>query len=274
VNRFRRFTVTAVTHRCVLYSNRYSPLLTTQGASCGATAVGFLFTWIEPLPFFTYSDRYSPLHSLLKGIGRRGATAIGFLFTWIGACLVPLTRTRAQFIGINCCIKSIVEGPFTLIYIYAGELYPSSHRGTAVAFCNSFGRIGEWAGRECFLGGVWRRRVFVVVCRTRVFVAQQHGVGGFWFVGSDDAPVLVMRVSRRAMTVLCSWVMCSWVMCSWAAAMIAPVLLMRVFKTGGGSDSAQSAMLWCVVSFCSLDVMVCCILLQPRCCGVLYPFAA
>ena len=63
-----------------------------------------------------------------------------------------VTRTRAQFIGINCCIKSIVEGPFTLIYIYAGELYPSSHRGTAVAFCNSFGRIGEWARRRFGLG--------------------------------------------------------------------------------------------------------------------------
>ena len=47
--------------------------------------------------------------------------------------------------GINCCVKSIVEGPFTLIYIYAGELYPSTHRGSAVAFCNSFGRIAAMA---------------------------------------------------------------------------------------------------------------------------------
>jgi len=77
----------------------------------------------------------------VPGIGRRGATALGFLCTWIGATLVPCTVTRAQFIGVNCCVKSIVEGPFTLIYIYAGELMPSTHRGTAVAFCNSFGRL-------------------------------------------------------------------------------------------------------------------------------------
>jgi hypothetical protein len=34
-------------------------------------------------------------------IGRRGATAMGFLFTWVGASLVPWTETRAQFIGLS-----------------------------------------------------------------------------------------------------------------------------------------------------------------------------
>jgi len=103
-----------------------------------------------------------------RGAGARlpadGGRAFG-----VGSCLVPFTSTRAQFIGINCCIKSIVEGPFTLIYIYAGELYPSTHRGTAVAFCNSFGRI---------------------------------------------------------------------------AAMFAPVLLMRVFKAGGGDEHPAGSMMW------------------------------
>lgn len=77
----------------------------------------------------------------VEGVGRRGAMALGFLLCWICAALAPLSQNVSQFIAFNSCIKGIMEGPFTLIYIYAGELYPTTHRGTAVAFCNSFGRI-------------------------------------------------------------------------------------------------------------------------------------
>eukprot|EP00293_Proteomonas_sulcata_P016133 CAMPEP_0184304588 /NCGR_PEP_ID=MMETSP1049-20130417/14061_1 /TAXON_ID=77928 /ORGANISM="Proteomonas sulcata, Strain CCMP704" /LENGTH=187 /DNA_ID=CAMNT_0026616421 /DNA_START=1 /DNA_END=564 /DNA_ORIENTATION=+ len=77
----------------------------------------------------------------IEGVGRRGSMAIGFLLTWLAACLVPISQDMMQFIALNSAIKGIVEGPFTAIYIYAGELFPSTHRGTAVAVCNSFGRI-------------------------------------------------------------------------------------------------------------------------------------
>ena len=39
----------------------------------------------------------------------------------------------------------MVAGPFTVIYIYAGELLPSTLRSCAISFCNSFGRIAAMA---------------------------------------------------------------------------------------------------------------------------------
>eukprot|EP00286_Rhodomonas_abbreviata_P023632 CAMPEP_0181314324 /NCGR_PEP_ID=MMETSP1101-20121128/14754_1 /TAXON_ID=46948 /ORGANISM="Rhodomonas abbreviata, Strain Caron Lab Isolate" /LENGTH=509 /DNA_ID=CAMNT_0023421403 /DNA_START=195 /DNA_END=1720 /DNA_ORIENTATION=- len=77
----------------------------------------------------------------IEGIGRRGAMALGFLFAWLAASLIPLSQNLTQFIALNSALRGIIEGPFTMIYIFAGELFPTTHRGTAVAFCNSFGRI-------------------------------------------------------------------------------------------------------------------------------------
>jgi MFS transporter, putative metabolite:H+ symporter len=77
----------------------------------------------------------------IEGIGRRGAMAIGFAITWLCAAFAPLAQDLTQFIILNSLIKGLIEGPFTVIYIYAGELFPSTHRGIAVSFCNSFGRI-------------------------------------------------------------------------------------------------------------------------------------
>jgi MFS family permease len=81
----------------------------------------------------------------VEGVGRRGAMALGFLLCWFCASLAPLSQNLPEFIAFNSCIKGIIEGPFTLIYIFAGELYPTTHRGTAVAFCNSFGRVAAIA---------------------------------------------------------------------------------------------------------------------------------
>ena len=53
-------------------------------------------------------------------------------YAYVTSSYTLVTSSYTQFIGVNCCVKSIVEGPFTLIYIYAGELMPSTHRGTAV----------------------------------------------------------------------------------------------------------------------------------------------
>mmetsp|Transcript_7181 Transcript_7181/g.14427 ORF Transcript_7181/g.14427 Transcript_7181/m.14427 type:complete len:481 (+) Transcript_7181:20-1462(+) len=77
----------------------------------------------------------------IEGIGRRGAMGIGFGLTALCAFLIPWSQDLNQFIILNSAIKGVIEGPFTVIYIYAGELFPTTHRGTAVAFCNSFGRV-------------------------------------------------------------------------------------------------------------------------------------
>mmetsp|Transcript_25651 Transcript_25651/g.60851 ORF Transcript_25651/g.60851 Transcript_25651/m.60851 type:complete len:494 (-) Transcript_25651:101-1582(-) len=77
----------------------------------------------------------------IDGLGRRGAMALGFLFSWLSASLVPMSQDLTQFVALNSAVRGIIEAPFTMIYIFAGELFPTTHRGTAVAFCNSFGRI-------------------------------------------------------------------------------------------------------------------------------------
>ena len=35
----------------------------------------------------------------------------------------------------------MVAGPFTVVYVYAGELLPSTLRSSTISFCNSFGRL-------------------------------------------------------------------------------------------------------------------------------------
>ncbi|EKX52288.1 hypothetical protein GUITHDRAFT_102191 [Guillardia theta CCMP2712] len=77
----------------------------------------------------------------MNGIGRRGTMIIGFFLCFVAVCLVPFCTNLSQFIALNSSIKGIIEGPFTLIYVFAGELFPTTHRGVAVAICNSFGRI-------------------------------------------------------------------------------------------------------------------------------------
>eukprot|EP00282_Hemiselmis_andersenii_P024968 CAMPEP_0172019414 /NCGR_PEP_ID=MMETSP1041-20130122/12624_1 /TAXON_ID=464988 /ORGANISM="Hemiselmis andersenii, Strain CCMP439" /LENGTH=307 /DNA_ID=CAMNT_0012674587 /DNA_START=214 /DNA_END=1137 /DNA_ORIENTATION=+ len=77
----------------------------------------------------------------VPGIGRRGAMASGFVACFVVACLVTLSQNVSQFVFLNSAVRALIEGPFTVIYIYAGELLPSSHRATGISFCNSFGRI-------------------------------------------------------------------------------------------------------------------------------------
>ena len=48
----------------------------------------------------------------------------------------------------------MVAGPFTVIYIYAGELLPSTLRSSTISFCNSFGRwvVCAWVAVLVYLG--------------------------------------------------------------------------------------------------------------------------
>uniref|UniRef100_A0A7S0YXR6 Major facilitator superfamily (MFS) profile domain-containing protein n=1 Tax=Hemiselmis tepida TaxID=464990 RepID=A0A7S0YXR6_9CRYP len=77
----------------------------------------------------------------VPGIGRRGAMASGFVACFVVSCLVTISQNVSQFVFLNSAVRALIEGPFTVIYIYAGELLPSSHRATGISFCNSFGRI-------------------------------------------------------------------------------------------------------------------------------------
>ena len=101
--------------------------------------------------------------------------------------------------GINCCVKSIVEGPFTLIYIYAGELYPSTHRGSAVAFCNSFGRIAAMAAPVVLMhafkfGGGAQQPERGVLCVYSL-------LAGFAFMGLLSAALFTRETLGKALAV-------------------------------------------------------------------------
>ena len=74
------------------------------------------------------------MHALyVNTVHRRQLLRQGDRTQYVTSSYTYVTSSYTQFIGVNCCVKSIVEGPFTLIYIYAGELMPSTHRGTAVS---------------------------------------------------------------------------------------------------------------------------------------------
>jgi len=77
-----------------------------------------------------------------EGFGRRWSMFVGFVLVLAAAVAAPLLVSDANlFMGANCVLRAMVAGPFTVLYIYAGELFPSTLRSTGVSFCNSFGRV-------------------------------------------------------------------------------------------------------------------------------------
>jgi len=79
-------------------------------------------------------------------IGRRGAMITGFALVTIAALLAMLEeQDELAFKVLNATLRAMVAGPFTVIYIYAGELLPSTLRSSAISFCNSFGRVAAMA---------------------------------------------------------------------------------------------------------------------------------
>lgn len=77
----------------------------------------------------------------VEGVGRRGAMIAGFLLSFVCSGLTMVSQNVSQFVFLNSSIRALIEGPFTVIYIFAGELLPSTHRATGISFCNSFGRL-------------------------------------------------------------------------------------------------------------------------------------
>ena len=87
----------------------------------------------------------------------------------------------------------------TLIYIYAGELYPSTHRGSAVAFCNSFGRIAAMAAPVVLMhafkwGGGAQQPERGVLCVYSL-------LAGFAFMGLLSAALFTRETLGKALAV-------------------------------------------------------------------------
>ena len=75
-------------------------------------------------------------------VGRRGA----MLTAWILVCVcsilaISLKADRALFEAANLLLKGMVGAAFTVIFVYAGELLPSTVRASAISIGGCFGRI-------------------------------------------------------------------------------------------------------------------------------------
>ena len=53
----------------------------------------------------------------------------------------PPQQDETNFKILNAILRAMVGGPFTVVYVYAGELLPSTLRSSTISFCNSFGRL-------------------------------------------------------------------------------------------------------------------------------------
>ena len=78
----------------------------------------------------------------LEYIGRRGAMVTGFTLVVVASTFAMVEKQDEQLFKIlNAILRASVAGPFSVIYIYAGELLPSTLRSSTISFCNSFGRL-------------------------------------------------------------------------------------------------------------------------------------
>ena len=78
----------------------------------------------------------------LEYIGRSGAMVTGFTLVVVASTFAMVEKQDEQLFKIlNAILRASVAGPFTVIYIYAGELLPSTLRSSTISFCNSFGSL-------------------------------------------------------------------------------------------------------------------------------------
>jgi putative MFS transporter len=78
----------------------------------------------------------------IQYIGRRGAMITGFAFVSVTALFAMIEQQdEDEFKFFNAIMRAMVAGPFIVVYIYAGELLPSTLRSSTISFCNSFGRL-------------------------------------------------------------------------------------------------------------------------------------
>ncbi|KAJ1483091.1 hypothetical protein T484DRAFT_1801650, partial [Baffinella frigidus] len=131
-----------------------------------------------------------------EGIGRRWAMVVGFAIVFVTAVIAPLVVGNVTlfistnsvvgnvtlFICTNSVLRAMVAGPFTVLYIYAGELFPSTLRTKGIAVCNFFGL------RELFPSTL--RTTGIAVCNS------------FGRLAAMSAPVVTQAAFGLSVTVL------------------------------------------------------------------------
>jgi len=88
----------------------------------------------------------------VEGIGRR-RTILAFLLAGsLVALCVPFFTDTTQFLAANMLLKTLVNTPFCILYVFAAELFPTTHRASGIAFCSASSRI---AGASAPLITAW-----------------------------------------------------------------------------------------------------------------------
>lgn len=89
-----------------------------------------LFTWLMDLAW----------------VGRRGAMLLAWAVAMLCCFLAIHTQhNQSAFQATNLLLKGMVGAAFTVIYVYAGELLPSTVRATVISFSSCLGRLATMA---------------------------------------------------------------------------------------------------------------------------------
>lgn len=73
--------------------------------------------------------------------GRRFTLQLVFWTSFVLAGSVPYYTEVWNFKAVNVLLRSTLQVPQSLIWVYGGELLPTTHRAIGLAVCNSIGRI-------------------------------------------------------------------------------------------------------------------------------------
>ena len=71
----------------------------------------------------------------IEGVGRRRSILAFLLAGSFVALCVPFFTDTTQFLIANMVLKTLVNTPFCILYVFAAELFPTTHRAAGVAFC-------------------------------------------------------------------------------------------------------------------------------------------
>jgi putative MFS transporter len=78
----------------------------------------------------------------LELVGRRGAMLTAWFLVCVCSILaISMKADRALFEAANLLLKGMCGAAFTVVYVYAGELFPSTVRASAISVGGCFGRL-------------------------------------------------------------------------------------------------------------------------------------
>lgn len=77
----------------------------------------------------------------IEGVGRR-RSILGFLLCGsLVALVVPFFTDTTQFVIANMVFKTLVNTPYCILFVFAAELFPTTHRAAGIAFCSASSRV-------------------------------------------------------------------------------------------------------------------------------------